>query len=466
VENKDTTGGTRHPWFAWCVAAVTMCAPVLMAGCSRRPPADLKPLDVVLITVDTLRMDHVSAFCPGAARTPAIDQFASTGLLFEQAITAAPVTSPSLSTLLTSRYPHETTVTDNGYALPTGIPTLTELLHGYGYRTDAIVSNPVLRPPGSLSHGFDLYDTDLPQRELARPTWKERRADATTDRALEVLRRRDPHGRLFLWVHYNDPHGPYAPPTARPKAAPADEPSLPVNTTNSGRDGIPKYQFIWNERAASRYRERYGQEVEFLDSQLARLFAVLDQPAFRDHTLVIFTADHGESLGEHNYYFAHGEYLYPELIDVPLIVRAPGLATGRRTDLVGLVDILPSVAAFLHLPVDSPVRGDAVFEHPAPAGRTLSVCTYIGNSVIERLAIVRSDEELIFSAPSATARVTLELLHAGRPVPLDAGDPRTEVLKAALHRLIDENQLNSKETDRPMLSKETVDRLRSLGYLR
>jgi arylsulfatase A-like enzyme len=328
--------------------------------------------------------------------------------------------------------------------------------------TYAVLSNPVLRPPGDFAQGFALYDTDLPQTELGRPAFKERRADATTDRAIQVLQHRDSRKRFFLWIHYNDPHGPYAPPTARPQREPPDEPQLPVNETNSGRNGIPKYQFIWNERSGSHYRERYRQEVEFLDSQLARLFAVLDVPSISDHVLVIFTADHGESLGEHNYYFAHGEYLYPELIDVPLIVRGPGLGKGPRRDLVGLVDILPSVAAYLNVPLEVPVRGNPVFNHPAPTGRTLLAATYPAASLTERFAAVRGGEELIFSVPNS-----IEFLSEGKPVALDRHTPVVAAFETELRRLVDQNQLAGYPVPpRPVLTKEAAERLRSLGYVR
>jgi len=441
--------------------AFALCACLLLcSGCGRQ--ANLRPVDVVLVTVDTLRADHLGVYGATGAPTPAIDRFAAGALVFERAVAPSSVTGPSLSTLLTSHYPQETKITDNGLPLPPGVLTLPDLLRRAGYSTCAVLSNPVLRPPGDFPQGFDVYDTDLPQAELARPQFKERRADATTDRALEVLKRRNPDRRLFLWVHYIDPHGPYAPPDARPQMAPAGEPLVPLNSTNTGRGGIPKYQYIWNERSASLYRERYRQEIAFLDSHLARLFAALDQPAIRDRTLVVFTADHGESLGEHDYYFAHGEYLYPELIDVPLVVRGPGLRSGRRRDLVGLVDILPSVAAYLRVPLRVPVRGAAVFERPVAEARTLLAAAYPGGSITDRFAAIRDDEELIFSAPAS-----MELLRGGTPVQVDARSARFTAFQAELKRLVEENQLEGIDMrGRPVLTDEAAERLRALGYIR
>src|SRR5689334_3975070 len=194
---------------AW-LGVVTLAGLVPLAGC-RTPPARL----VLLVSVDTLRADRLGAYGSTLGLTPRLDRFASEGVVFETTYAAASFTLPSLGALLTSRYPEEIGIAGNSTVLAAGAPVLAGALGNRGFRTAAVVSNYVLRPASGFGAGFETYDATFPQREALRPV-PERTAPETTAAALRALDALRATGgdRLFLWVHYQDPHGPYAPPDA------------------------------------------------------------------------------------------------------------------------------------------------------------------------------------------------------------------------------------------------------------
>ena len=312
---------------------------------------------IILVTVDTLRADHLSCYGYPKNTSPNIDAFAQEALLFENCFSHAPVTSSSCASILSGFLPHETKVFGN-LPLPTEVETLPEILQRYDYKTAAVVSNYNLRHKAGWAEGFMVYDDTMNEREMVR-RMPERTAEHTTKRAIELLKQlhKDP---LFMWIHYQDPHGPYTPPenfsalfqdqNQRPR-------NLELNRTESGRGGIPTYQRLGSNRDFYYYLARYDGEIRYLDEQFKQLIETLKELELYDDALIIFTADHGEGLGEHQYYFAHGEYLYNSLIHVPLIIKFGKEKTGRQTDYVQHIDIVPTIVNMLRLPVDSPFRG-------------------------------------------------------------------------------------------------------------
>src|SRR6185436_46435 len=185
----------------------------------------------------------------------------------------------------------------------------------------------------------------------------ERLAPATTDAALGWLEERKAAGedRFFLWVHYQDPHGPYRPPAeleARFERAATDEAELAAGTTQRGLGQIPAYQVHDSERRPEPYRARYDAEIAYFDEHLGRLLDWLRASDWLIDALVVFTADHGESLGEHGYWFCHGENLHREVVRVPLVVRFPegsahvrGEPGSRIASPSGHMDLWPTIVA-------------------------------------------------------------------------------------------------------------------------
>jgi len=284
-------GVGRASCAALCCALISGCN-LLLASRERGP-------SVLLVTIDTLRADHVGAYGASFAATPTLDALAARGVLFAQAMAAVPLTLPSHASILTGQYPPTHGVRHNAiFVLPDSAETLAERFHAEGFATGAIISAAVLDPEYGLAQGFDHYDAELHEDRATAAGFFQRPAGETTDAALAWLRKTD--GPFFLWVHYYDVHASYQPPE-------------PFRT-----------------RFASRL---YDGEAAYVDQELGRLLAGLEHSGRLEKTVVAVTADHGEGLGEHGEY-SHSYLIYDSVLHVPLIVAGPGVPAGRRVETV------------------------------------------------------------------------------------------------------------------------------------
>jgi arylsulfatase len=329
-------------------------APAVTASPARHP-------DVLLITLDTLRADHVGAYGAPRGATPQLDALAEESVVFERAVAASSRTAPSHASLFTSSWVRDHSIGYRNGATQLGDEaTLAAILAAAGYDTAAFVSNSMLRRRIGLDRGFAHYDDRLPDSESNRPVF-ERVAEKTTKQALAFLAR-ERQAPLFLWVHYNDPHGPYGPPPAYlegPWNGPRDEPALPALEGQRGIRGIPAYQVMAEERRPADYRTRYAGEIRYLDAWLGRLLDAFDERS-GPGAIVAVTADHGESLGEEGFYFSHGYGTAPNLAHVPFLLRAPGLAAQRIAAPVHHVDLLPTLLELVGLPQPPGAAGVAL----------------------------------------------------------------------------------------------------------
>jgi len=271
------------------------------------PPADAP--NVVLVTIDTLRADHVGAYGAAGAGTPTLDGVARDGVRFETAITATPLTLPSHATLLTGQDAPEHGVRHNGtFRLGEETTTLAERLRGAGWSTGAFVGAVVLKSRFGLDQGFDVYDDDVKGDPAAAGGFIERPASQVIDAATAWLDRVD--RPFFLWVHLYDPHMDYRAPAAFTARFP----------------GRP-----------------YDAEIAYADSQVGRLLAHLRTSGRLEQSLVLVTSDHGESLGEHGEK-THSTALYDSVLKVPLLLQGPGIPPGRVVErLVRLKDVAPTL---------------------------------------------------------------------------------------------------------------------------
>ncbi len=275
--------------------------------------------NVLLISIDTLRADHLGCYGYTAVRTPVIDQLAREGVRFERAFSTVPLTLPAHASILTGTYPSYHGIRDNaGYVLPQDQTTLAEVLKKEGYSTAAVVGAYVLDSKFGLDQGFDHYydNFDLSRYENISPGYIQRTGDEVVQESIRWLSSVRPKP-FFLWVHLYDPHDPYTPPE-------------PYASKHPGRP--------------------YDGEIEFTDSNVGVLLAALKQRGLYENTLIILAGDHGESLGEHGEE-KHGFFVYNATLHVPLIFRLPGGREAGRTvdDNVSLVDLFPTVVQWLGL---------------------------------------------------------------------------------------------------------------------
>jgi len=384
----------------------------LCSACDPAPPS------ILLITVDTLRADHLGAYGFDPEVSPSFDALASESAVFERALAASSRTAPSHASIMTSRWVSEHSIGSiNGASrLLESERTLAGAFQEAGWETAAFVSNMMLRRRMGFDNGFLFYDDVLLDREANRMV-EERIADKTTERALRWLaeEREKP---FFLWVHYNDPHGPYEPPppydTPLSPANPQERP-LPVLSTHFGRNGIPSYQALPNLRKPSEYRHRYAGEIRYFDAALGRLLEAADRTATPRSLIVLLTADHGESMGEQGHYFSHGGITTPDVAHVPFLLRAPGVEATRRSELVHHVDVLPTLLELVGLPVPEDARGISL--GPALRDATpvpqrilftdvgMEVSAYRGNQFF-RVRIQPPEQEPEAGAPPGSVRAS------------------------------------------------------------
>jgi arylsulfatase A-like enzyme/Flp pilus assembly protein TadD len=419
------------------IALAFLSLPAAFAASSKET-APSRP-SVILITMDTLRADHVGCYGAKAVETPTLDALAHDGVVFEHAIAQVPLTWPSHAAILTGTYPFQNGVQDfTGHPLEPRFRSVAQSFKQAGYATGAVVSSFVLDRSWGLARGFDFYDDSFPaasfqQRDLGLV---DRKAKDSVTHALAWLDK-TPHRPFFLWLHLYDPHSPYDPP----------------------------------EPYRTRYRDHlYGGEIAYADHELGRLIAWLKASHLYDQSLIVFLSDHGESLGEHGE-DEHGFFVYNATLHVPLIVKPPagrGVRAERRPKPVETTAVAPSmlqIAGVKDSAIQSQFQSGSLFEtnppKQAPAySETFYPFSSFGWSPLhsletERFHYIEAPTMELYdleSDPSETRNVaTLE------PATL-------AVLKEELHELLTHNPFSSKETGAPSLSPDAQEKLRALGY--
>jgi len=284
-------------------------------------------LNVVIITVDTLRADHVGCYGYRPIKTPQMDALAREGALFEKAFTPVPTTLPAHTSIFTGTYPMTHGVKNNGtFALAESAVTLAEQLKAQGYNTAAFVSSFVLDSRFGLDQGFTVYNDDLVTGvQTPALLQKERRAETVTKASIQWLNTTKKNNPFFLWVHYYDPHVKYDPP--------------------------PPFADVYAHCP-------YDGEIAYTDSWIGVLINKLKEMDVYENSLVVLVADHGEGLGEHQE-DTHGVFLYDYSLHVPLIFRYPNqlLKNYRIDSLVRLIDIAPTVLALLDQKIPDYTQG-------------------------------------------------------------------------------------------------------------
>jgi arylsulfatase A-like enzyme len=495
--------------------------------------------NIILIVADTLRADHVSCY-GDLAKTPNLDALARSGVRFQEVYCHIPITGPSHSSLMTSRLPVEHGVHNNGQILASGYPTLAEALGRHYRHTAAFVSLGVLKAKFGLNRGFDQYYDDFPLSWFKKAPEINQEVGAWLDQVGETP--------FFLWVHYSDPHEPYAPlsidyPQIKVivngetvSTTPADGHVIPVPVQvgpdpikvkfeatgarpgqsfrfrswrvvgarcsiepESGleirrnRSGPTSYTSmlpatlsitshdkqlsqaelrlaIMEELNVAQTRERYRLEVEGLDQAVGRLLGKLEELGLRQNSLIVFTSDHGESLGEHNH-IGHISNLYNPLVRVPLIMSFPGRLPSGLTirQPVSHLDLTPTILELITKgPTPSGLRGRSLLQLINGADQPqlpIVAETYKPEAPFDRQALVWQgykyiitwdrDHRALFHLPDDPQELrTLA----------DSDPARTEQMHDLLMQRLSEIESRGK-ADEAELSEEDIAQLRALGYI-
>ncbi len=442
---------------AAAAGAAAACAP----GGGPAPGAP----NLVLVVADTLRADRLGAYGYGRGTSPSFDRLAAEAALFEQARAQAPCTFPSVNSLLTSRPAWAFSGRPAGrLGIPDALPSLAVHLRRAGYRTAAVSASPVVRAqPGAINReggfgrGFDLF--------LDGCTWRDGRC---VGRRAETLLGLLPEP-FFLYLHYLDPHDPYAPPPLPGRRRFAGPP--PPDPAAAAGDPRPAAARLYatgdaalTPAALAHLEDLYDEEVAWLDARLADLLAALDRRALLDRTLLVVTADHGESFLDHGH-LRHCRSLYDDELRVPLLVRPPGGTPARRIpDPVALLDVAPTILDYagLHPPA---LAGRTLRPWLESTGRpTLPVTSSAGTA----RALVVGRWKLIHDLDTGQS-----LLYDLRADPGETRDlaPTHPEIRTRLLTLLDrhlrevEGEGLTATTPRLDQSRELHDQLRALGYL-
>lgn len=421
-----------------CLKSLLVLGLLFVLACStgeRHTEETAESPSVLLITVDTLRADRLGSYGYRLTQTPHLDGLAEDAVLFEKAVTPVPLTLPAHASLMTGTYPlYHGIRTNSGFVLPEEVDTLAEAFKEAGYRTGAAVGAFVLDSRFGLDQGFDTYADGFQTEtlELVSQQIAEHRAEDVVDRALTWLAQVPGGETFFYWLHLFDPHAPYSPP---PPLA-------------DGYDG----------------------EITYVDIQLNRIFESLKSEGTYEDSVVVFTADHGEGLGDHGE-ATHGLFLYDSTLHVPLIFKLPGQeAAGKRVaSTVSLIDVMPTLLELAGIRPPEGVQGKSLrrlWQSPDPP----SPRSFYAETLLPRLDYgwsslqsVRKASYVWISAP------TPELYHLDQDPGQQTNlhESRQAFSAGMQEELEDVVRHFSAELARNALTdtdSEATERLRSLGY--
>ncbi|MBN2372423.1 tetratricopeptide repeat protein [bacterium] len=396
--------------------------------------------NLLLITVDTLRADHLGCYGYKSIKTPNIDRLASEGVLFSRAITPVPITLPSHASIMTGLYPAQHGVRNNGnFSLAGQAVTLAEIMKGYGYQTGACVGSFVLDSVFGLDQGFDYYDDNFnPGKKRASALHNERKAADVNRAALHWLQK-NKDNRFFLWLHYYDPHSPYFPPVS--------------------------FAFDYKDCL-------YDGEIAYVDYCLGELFDQIEQMGLKDKTVIVFTADHGEGLGEHNE-LTHAIFIYDSTLRVPLIIKAPALPERGKAvpSMVSTMDIMPTVLEILDLKSVTGLAGKSLMPliNGGKSGEIHtkllceSLCPEL-NFGWSRLEGIRTPEWKYISAP-VSELYRFDTDQGERKNILQQGGDDHAKWKTALENIKGEYPPAFESLQASKMDPVTEQRLKSLGYI-
>jgi len=409
---------------------IGVCFSPLLCGCEGR--AGKAELNVLLITIDTLRADRVSCYSPQHIQTPNMDRFAEKGAVFTRAFSHNPTTLPAHTNMLLGLTPLYHGVRENtNFVARDEFLTLAEYLKERGYSTGAFIGGYPLHSRFGLAQGFDVYDEAYEKIKFQKFSAGERKAAEVIDKALKWLDRQE--SLWFCWIHCYDPHEPYEPP----------------------------------EPFRSRFEKRlYDGEVAYVDQQLGKLVEYMEREDLFPNTVCIFTGDHGESLGQHGE-MTHGYLANNTTIWVPLILSYPGLKPVRVNQYVSHIDIFPTVCDILQIKRPEVLQGLSLV--PATRGQKLpqraiyfeSLYPYYSRGWAPIKGFIQ-DEKKYIQSPIPELYDLKEDFDETRNL---AVNQRLDVYRNNLAEVLEKYSHPESEKARHRLDRKSLERLRSLGYI-
>jgi len=437
-------------------AALVSLIPFVLFGCAENSVD--APMNVVIVTLDTMRVDPFGTYGNPGGHTPALDRFASQATVFENALTSIGTTLPAHASLFSGTYPKTHGVRWNGDHVSEDMLVLAEILKRRGYATGAFVSKPRLLENG-LGQGFDAQDVDglRPgiETNVGAKQWMSQQTKP-----------------FFLWIHYFDAHSPYRLSTYAKQGFARQAYAGPYIQGAS----IHQFYKFGQEIPATpeetdAIRTLYDGEVRAVDQAFDDLWKAVERFQDADNTIVVVVADHGQMLGEHDR-VGHGFYLWNEVLWIPLFIRVPGQCEGGRVSTrVGIVDVFPTVLELLG--IDAPTKPEGRSLAPVFAGKSLPPGTYfaecraLGNTKIRTeeeanaVAIFNGHTKGVLKAETFTAYDVSADPDEQHPISEERQSLRHRRLRARLeqYRPTFDNEIGP-------LSPEERQHLEALGYIR
>jgi arylsulfatase A-like enzyme len=361
----------EHLQVSWLLGFLVLCCLPVIA-CNALDTTSKRP-NIVLVTIESVRTDHVGAYGgrsrsrPEMPLTPNIDRLAEEAVVYEDAHAVTSWTLTSHASLFTGLYPTTHQTIRNLDRLGESYATIAEILSAAGYQTAAIVSGPYLRKPYNLDQGFQLYDDTVASVENA-----EAHGDVTNPEMAAALQRfvqeqRDPSRPFFLFAYFWDPHYDYIPPSPYDGMF-VDDACDPINLV--GYESNPTIHPRMNAGQLAYVFSQYAGELRWTDEQLGKFFRLLRQEGLWKNTVIILTADHGEEFFEHGAK-GHKNNLYTETVRIPLLIKYRNGRQGRDPRPVSHVDILPTILELTDTSVSAPIHGRSLIKESFSEDRLL-----------------------------------------------------------------------------------------------
>ena len=418
---------------------LSLCALGAGVSCQRAggpAPRALRPFNVVVITIDTLRPDHLGCYGYTKIETPTLDGIAQSGVLFENGVAQTPLTPPSHASIFTGLNPPSHKVRDTGgFVLSPSTPTLASILQQDGWDTAAFISSAVLKKHFGFDHGFAVYDDQMPRPGNAQQFQEnaERRAGDTVDRVVQWLNSRT-EKPFLLWVHLYDPHAPYDPPS-------------PFREQYKGR--------------------LYDGEIAYTDREVGRLIEAVRRKSAPEKTLIAVLSDHGESLGEHGE-TAHGVFLYDATLRIAFMLSGAGVPAGMRVKpQARTIDLLPTILELMNVAPPAGLEGTSLV--PLFSGKNAPTAVSYAETLYPKINLgwaelrgIRTNEWKYIRAPKPEL---YDLSHDPHETSNVLTEHPEEVRKLEAQLGAASRSTGVEKVETTPMDQRTIEQLKSIGYL-